>query len=610
MSLRILFADDSMTAQNMGKKILTDAGYEVVAVSNGAAAVKKIKEQKPDIIILDIYMPGYTGLEVCDKVRSSTDTLRTPVLLTVGKMEPYRPEDANRVRADGVIIKPFEASDLLAVVKKLEERVVRKSAPVGEETILLERPPDFTEFEVPAPENHNEVHASQTTVQSTVDVPDNMATTAAFSDLLGTDTGHSLEPLPMPSGAFSAELPVPPQAVAETAPPPIEQATPAASTAEETAELHPLEAAEKVEPAAVRMAPSFVASIPDTEPIPVYREPEVSAPPEPEKPVVQASTETDAQAKALDTSAFIDPGLAIHVASFDPFTAKVDSELEKIEAIVSASEARHAEVEPEVTSQNGFAHGTAKNVSSADAEFEARVAAAMAIYDQPVEEKTETADAADEVVREPELPEPTPSFEYSPPVTAPAVEIPVETSAAEKTEPAAEATPAIETTQPVSDAPAVVEPVAEAPQPAAEAAISVGPMLVTREVTQVIPVYLEPPAQPSQPQPVTQEPISAGPRFVSMEATQVIPVYLEPPAEAAQAEPEPGPVAEVTAAAPQETRAMEEQVAAEGKAELPYLSEDGTALDTMMISAVADRILDRLKPQLIEEIARELKKKK
>src|SRR5215813_5068300 len=93
-----------MTAQNMGKKILTDAGYEVVAVSNGAAAVKKIAEHKPDIIILDIYMPGYSGLEVCDKVRASHDTLKTPVLLTVGKMEPYRPEDANRVRADGVII--------------------------------------------------------------------------------------------------------------------------------------------------------------------------------------------------------------------------------------------------------------------------------------------------------------------------------------------------------------------------------------------------------------------------------------------------------------------------------------------------------------------------
>src|SRR5499427_8206205 len=124
----------------MGKKILTDAGYDVVAVSNGAAAVKKIAEQKPDIIILDVYMPGYSGLEVCEKVRGSLETLKIPVLLTVGKMEPYKPEDANRVKADGVIIKPFEASDLLAIVKKFEERVAPKRTPVGEETVLLERP--------------------------------------------------------------------------------------------------------------------------------------------------------------------------------------------------------------------------------------------------------------------------------------------------------------------------------------------------------------------------------------------------------------------------------------------------------------------------------------
>src|SRR5947207_3392900 len=154
VALKILLADDSMTAQNMGKKILSEAGYEVVAVSNGAAAVKKIAEQKPDIIILDVYMPGYTGLEVCEKVRGSLDTLKTPVLLTVGKMEPYKPEDANRVKADGVIIKPFEASDLLAIVKKLEERIAPSVVPplvqqtMVQQTIRLERPPDFAEFAV------------------------------------------------------------------------------------------------------------------------------------------------------------------------------------------------------------------------------------------------------------------------------------------------------------------------------------------------------------------------------------------------------------------------------------------------------------------------------
>jgi CheY-like chemotaxis protein len=123
VALKILLADDSTTAQNMGKKILTEAGYEVVAVSNGAAAVKKIAEHKPDLIVLDVYMPGYTGLEVCERVKSAIETNKIPVLLTVGKMEHFLPEEGARVKADGVIVKPFEASDLLAAVQKLEQRL-------------------------------------------------------------------------------------------------------------------------------------------------------------------------------------------------------------------------------------------------------------------------------------------------------------------------------------------------------------------------------------------------------------------------------------------------------------------------------------------------------
>jgi len=112
--VRILLADDSVTAQNMGKKILGEAGHEVLAVSNGAAALKKINEERPDLIILDIYMPGYTGLEVCQRVKESREISRTPVLLTVGKLEPFKKEDARRVRAEGVVVKPFEASELMA----------------------------------------------------------------------------------------------------------------------------------------------------------------------------------------------------------------------------------------------------------------------------------------------------------------------------------------------------------------------------------------------------------------------------------------------------------------------------------------------------------------
>jgi CheY-like chemotaxis protein len=124
LARRILLADDSVTAQNMGRRILSDAGYEVVTVNNGSAALKKIAEQKPDLIVLDVYMPGYGGLEVCQRVKENRETARIPVLLTVGKLEPFKPDEARRVRADAFIVKPFEASELLTALTKLEDKIV------------------------------------------------------------------------------------------------------------------------------------------------------------------------------------------------------------------------------------------------------------------------------------------------------------------------------------------------------------------------------------------------------------------------------------------------------------------------------------------------------
>src|SRR5262252_32785 len=163
----------------MGKKILTDAGYDVVAVSNGAAAVKKIAEQKPDIIILDVYMPGYSGLEVCEKVRGSLDTMKIPVLLTVGKMEPYKPEDANRVKADGVIIKPFEATDLLAIMKKFEDRIGQMPPPIVAQTVRPET--SYEEDHVTAPEPVEHHAMGKSSMQPMVEVPDHMAGASAFT---------------------------------------------------------------------------------------------------------------------------------------------------------------------------------------------------------------------------------------------------------------------------------------------------------------------------------------------------------------------------------------------------------------------------------------------
>src|SRR5262249_23008080 len=96
-------------------------------VNNGSAALKKIHESPPDLIVLDVYMPGYGGLEVCQRLKESGETMRIPVLLTVGKMEPFKSDEAKRVRADGHIVKPFDAGELLAALTKLEDRIVPQS---------------------------------------------------------------------------------------------------------------------------------------------------------------------------------------------------------------------------------------------------------------------------------------------------------------------------------------------------------------------------------------------------------------------------------------------------------------------------------------------------
>jgi CheY-like chemotaxis protein len=127
----VLLADDSVTAQNMGRRILMDAGYEVITVNNGSAALKKIHESHPDLIVLDVYMPGYGGLEVCQRLKEAEDTARIPVLLSVGKMEPFKADEAKRVRADGHIVKPFEASELLAALTRLEDRIVPLAEAAG-----------------------------------------------------------------------------------------------------------------------------------------------------------------------------------------------------------------------------------------------------------------------------------------------------------------------------------------------------------------------------------------------------------------------------------------------------------------------------------------------
>jgi two-component system alkaline phosphatase synthesis response regulator PhoP len=119
---RILLADDSPHAQRMGERILADEGFEVVTVSDGDSAIIRLEDVDPDVAVIDAVMPKRSGLDVCQYIRMSPRHRHTRIVLTAGAQETLEQGDADRVQADAVLRKPFEASALVGAVRPLAEK--------------------------------------------------------------------------------------------------------------------------------------------------------------------------------------------------------------------------------------------------------------------------------------------------------------------------------------------------------------------------------------------------------------------------------------------------------------------------------------------------------
>jgi CheY-like chemotaxis protein len=120
---KILVADDNSNIQRMVGLALKDQGIDVVAVGNGEAAVRKISELRPDLVLADVFMPVRNGYEVCQYVKEDTSLAHIPVILLVGAFDPLDEQEAQRVGADGVLKKPFVPPDpLIAMVKAALQR--------------------------------------------------------------------------------------------------------------------------------------------------------------------------------------------------------------------------------------------------------------------------------------------------------------------------------------------------------------------------------------------------------------------------------------------------------------------------------------------------------
>jgi len=128
MASRILLADDSITIQKVVNLTFADEGIEVVAVSNGDMAERRLAEVQPDLVLADIFMPGKNGYELCEAIKENSQFRNVPVVLLVGAFEPFDQTEARRVGADAHLTKPFESRTLVETVRRLISASPRTAA--------------------------------------------------------------------------------------------------------------------------------------------------------------------------------------------------------------------------------------------------------------------------------------------------------------------------------------------------------------------------------------------------------------------------------------------------------------------------------------------------
>lgn len=135
---KLLLADDSMTIQKVVNLTFADEGIEVFTVGNGTAAVDKLTEIEPDLVLADVHMPGLTGYEVCERIRQNPQYKDIPVMLLVGSFEPFDESEMRRVGANDFLTKPFQS--IRQLVQKVTTLLDASSSNAAAATVGGEAP--------------------------------------------------------------------------------------------------------------------------------------------------------------------------------------------------------------------------------------------------------------------------------------------------------------------------------------------------------------------------------------------------------------------------------------------------------------------------------------
>jgi DNA-binding response OmpR family regulator len=124
---RILVVDDDPTVSDVVRRYLDKAGYDVQLAVDGSAALAAIADRKPDLVVLDVMMPGVDGLEVCRRVRAELPAL--PVIMLTALGEEIDRVVGLEVGADDYVTKPFSPRELVLRIRSVLRRAQAAAEP-------------------------------------------------------------------------------------------------------------------------------------------------------------------------------------------------------------------------------------------------------------------------------------------------------------------------------------------------------------------------------------------------------------------------------------------------------------------------------------------------
>ena len=116
---KILLVDDSKTELHVLSELLTKKGYKVRTAENGEEALKRLQEEKPDLILMDVVMPGQNGFQLTRAITRDPDFANVPVIICTSKNQETDRVWGMRQGARDYIVKPVQAAELLAKIHAL-----------------------------------------------------------------------------------------------------------------------------------------------------------------------------------------------------------------------------------------------------------------------------------------------------------------------------------------------------------------------------------------------------------------------------------------------------------------------------------------------------------